>query len=140
MLNDISCYGANKLTFSYTTIADLTQAVAGNNNDYINKVEVDGKKDQDTYHYQYSKGEIVKTDGSGTQGSSSVETAGELTWKIKVVTDTEDRKTLTVIDILPQNVKLTGFTVKKESGSYNESAYTIQTNGTISKTKRKFRR
>lgn len=133
VLNDISCYGANKLTFSYTTIADLTQAVAGNNNDYINKVEVDGKKDQDTYHYQYSKGEIVKTDGSGTQGSSSVETAGELTWKIKVVTDTEDRKTLTVIDILPQNVKLTGFTVKKESGSYNESAYTIQTNGTISK-------
>ena len=133
VLKDISCDGANKLTFSYTTTADLTQAVAGNKNDYTNKVEVDGKEDKDTYHYQYSKGEIVKTDGSGTQGSSSVETAGELTWKIKVITDTEDHKTLTVIDSLPQNVKLTGFTVKKESGSYNESAYTIQTNGTISK-------
>ena len=51
--NDISCDGANKLVFSYATTADLTQAVTGRRNNYVNKVEVDGKKAEDTYHYTY---------------------------------------------------------------------------------------
>ena len=50
------------MVFSYATTADLTQAVTGDKNKYINKIEVDGKKDEATYDYTYSKGEIVKTD------------------------------------------------------------------------------
>ena len=133
VLKDISYDGANKLTFSYTTTADLTQAVTGDKNNYVNKVDVDGKNDEDTYHYAYSKGEIIKTDGKGKTDSSSTTTAGELTWKIKVTTDTKDHQTLTVSDKLPNGVKLTGFEVKKNSGSYNESKYTVNSDSTFSK-------
>lgn len=129
--NDISCDGANKLVFSYATTADLTQAVTGRRNNYVNKVEVDGKKAEDTYHYTYSKGEIVKTDGNNQTKSTSTTTAGELIWKIKVTTDTKDHQTLTVTDKLPKGVKLTGFMVKKENGS--DSEYTVNSNGTFSK-------
>lgn len=129
--NDISCDGANKLVFSYATTADLTQAVTGSRNNYVNKVEVDGKRDEDTYHYTYSKGEIVKTDGNNQTNSTSTTTAGELTWKIKVTTDTKDHQKLTVTDKLPKGVKLTGFMVKKENGS--DSEYTVNSNGTFSK-------
>ena len=129
--NDISCVGANKLVFSYATTADLTQAVTGDKNKYINKIEVDGKKDEATYDYTYSKGEIVKTDGNNQTNSTSTTTAGELTWKIKVTTDTKDHQKLTVTDKLPKGVKLTGFMVKKENGS--DSEYTVNSNGTFSK-------
>lgn len=129
--NDISCVGANKLVFSYATTADLTQAVTGRRNNYVNKVEVDGKSDDDTYHYTYSKGEIVKTDGNNQTNSTSTTTAGELTWKIKVTTDTKDHQKLTITDKLPKGVKLTGFMVKKENGS--DSEYTVNSNGTFSK-------
>lgn len=124
--NDISCVGANKLVFSYATTADLTQAVTGDKNKYINKIEVDGKKDEATYDYTYSKGEIVKTDGNNQTNPTSTTTAGELTWKIKVTTDTKDHQTLTVTDKLPDGVKLTGFIVQKNSGSYNRSEYTVE--------------
>lgn len=123
---DISCAGANKLVFSYATTADLTQAVTGDKNNYTNKIEVDGKPAEDTYHYTYSKGEIVKTDGKNRTNSTSTTTAGELTWKIKVTTDTKDHQTLTVTDKLPDGVKLTGFIVQKNSGSYNHSEYTVE--------------
>ena len=36
--NDISCDGANKLVFSYATTADLTQAVTGRRNNYVNRL------------------------------------------------------------------------------------------------------
>lgn len=124
--NDISCVGANKLVFSYATTADLTQAVTGDKNKYINKIEVDGKKDEVTYDYTYSKGEIVKTDGNNQTNPTSTTTSGELTWKIKVTTDTKDHQTLTVTDKLPDGVKLTGFIVQKNSGSYNHSEYTVE--------------
>ena len=133
VLKDISYDGANKLTFSYKTTADLTQAVTGNKNNYVNKVDVDGKNDDATYHYTYSKGEIIKTDGNGKTNSTSTTTAGELIWKIKVTTDTKDHQTLTVIDKLPNGVKLTGFEVKKNSGRYNESKYTVNSDSTFSK-------
>ena len=133
VLNDISCDGANKLTFSYKTTADLTQAVTGDKNNYVNRVDVDGKSAEDTYHYTYSKGEIVKTDGNNQTNSTSTTTAGELIWKIKVTTDTKDHQTLTVIDKLPNGVKLTGFEVKKNSGKYNESKYTVNSDSTFSK-------
>lgn len=133
VLKDISYDGANKLTFSYKTTADLTQAVTGDKNNYVNKVDVDGKNDDATYHYTYSKGEIIKTDGNGKTNSTSTTTAGELIWKIKVTTDTKDHQTLTVIDKLPNGVKLTGFEVKKNSGRYNESKYTVNSDSTFSK-------
>lgn len=132
VLNDISCKGANKLTFSYTTTADLTQAVTGERNNYVNKVDVDGKNDEDTYHYIYSKGEIIKTDGNGKTDPSSTTTAGELTWKIKVTTDTGDHRKLTVTDKLPQGVILKEFSVQKQSGSYDKSTYIVKPDGTIS--------
>lgn len=132
VLNDISCDGANKLTFSYKTTADLTQAVTGDKNKYINKIEVDGKKDEATYDYTYSKGEIIKTDGNGKTDSSSTTTAGELTWKIKVTTDTGDHRTLTVTDELPQGVTLKEFSVEKQSGDHDKSTYIVKPDGTIS--------
>lgn len=131
--SDISCVGANKLVFSYATTADLTQAVIGDKNKYINKIEVDGKKDEATYDYTYSKGEIVKTDGNNQTNPTSTTTAGELTWKIKVTTDTKDHQTLTVTDKFPKGVKLTGFEVKKNSGVYNESKYAVNSDSTFSK-------
>lgn len=133
VLNDISCDSANKLTFSYTTTADLTQAVTGDKNNYVNKVDVDGKNDEDTYHYIYSKGEIIKTDGNGKTDPSSTTTAGELTWKIKVTTDTGDHRKLTVTDKLPQGVILKEFSVQKQSGAYDKSTYIVKSDGTISK-------
>lgn len=133
VLNDISCSSANKLTFSYKTTADLTQAVTGNRNNYVNKVDVDNKHDEDTYHYTYSKGEIVKTDGNGQTNTTSTPTAGELIWKIKVTTDTGEHKTLTVTDALPKGVKLKEFSVEKQSGSNDKSTYIVKPDGTISK-------
>lgn len=128
--NDISCDGANKLVFSYATTADLTQAVTGDNK-YTNRIEVDGKKNEATYVYTYSKGEIVKTDGNNQTNPTSTTTAGELTWKIKVTTDKKDHQTLTVTDKLPAGVKLTGFMVKKKNASNTE--YTVNSDGTFSK-------
>lgn len=132
VLNDISCDGANKLTFSYKTTADLTQAVTGDKNNYVNRVDVDDKNDDATYHYTYSKGEIIKTDGNGKTDSSSTTTAGELTWKIKVTTDTGDHRTLTVTDKLPQGVTLKEFSVEKQSGDHDKSTYIVKPDGTIS--------
>ena len=133
VLNDISCDGANKLTFSYTTTADLTQAVTGDKNNYVNRVDVDGKNKEATYHYIYSKGEIIKTDENGKTDFSSTTTAGELTWKIKVTTDTGEHRTLTVTDKLPQGVTLKEFSVQKQSGDYDKSTYIVKSDGTISK-------
>lgn len=133
VLKDISYDSANKLTFSYKTTADLTQAVTGNKNKYVNRVDVDDKNDDATYDYTYSKGEIIKTDGKGKTDFSSITTAGELIWKIKVTTDTGDHRTLTVTDKLPQGVTIKEFSVEKQSGHYDKSTYIIKSDGTISK-------
>ena len=128
LLDELQCSGASQLNFSYSTTADLTDAALGNNK-YYNTVEVDGKSASAAYNY--TKAGIVKSAGNG-QTDTTITTDDELTWKINVSTDDRDHDSLTVVDTLPDKVKLVGLQIEKRNGNYPKADFTINADGTFS--------
>lgn len=128
LLDESHCSGASQLNFSYSTTADLTDAALGNNK-YYNTVEVDGKSASAVYNY--TKAGIVKSAGNG-QTDTTITTDDELTWIINVSTDDRDHDSLTVVDTLPDKVKLVGLHIEKKNGSYPKADFTINADGTFS--------
>lgn len=94
--------GATKLTFTYSTTVDLTKTIVGENK-YYNDIQVGGKENGAEYIY-YKPG-VVKTDGNGSTGTTTVSNEGDLTWKIKATVGSGNEK-LTLIDTLPKGVTL----------------------------------
>ena len=102
--------GATKLTFTYSTTADLSNATMGQNK-YYNDIKVGNK--ETSAEYTYYKPGVVKTDGNGNVNTTSISNDGTLTWKVKATVG-EGNKKLTLIDTLPDGVtldslKLTGW-------------------------------
>lgn len=102
--------GATKLTFTYSTTADLTNTNVGSNK-YYNDIKVGNK--ETGAEYTYYKPGVVKTDGNGSTEKTTVSNDGTLTWKVKATVG-EGNKKLTLIDTLPDGVtldslKLTGW-------------------------------
>ncbi len=102
--------GATKLTFTYSTTADLSNATMGRNK-YYNDIKVGNK--ETSAEYTYYKPGVVKTDGNGSTENTAVSNDGTLTWKVKATVG-EGNKKLTLIDTLPNGVtldslKLTGW-------------------------------
>ena len=94
--------GATKLTFTYSTTADLSNANMGQNK-YYNDIKVGNK--ETSAEYTYYKPGVVKTDGNGNTDTTSVSNDGTLTWKVKATVG-EGNKKLTLIDTLPDGVTL----------------------------------
>lgn len=94
--------GATKLTFTYSTTANLTNAGTGQNNFY-NDVKVGGK--ETGAEYIYHKAGVTKTDGNGNTGTTQVSNEGALTWKVKAIVGAGNKK-LTLVDTLPEGVTL----------------------------------
>lgn len=115
-----------KLVFTYNTTADLAAAKTGDNT-YRNTITVANKSQ--SANYVYRKGGVVKTDGSGREGSSKTQSEGVLSWRIKVTMDNKDNKSLTVTDKLPAGVALDGIAV---SGNGANMSLTIGSDGAIS--------
>lgn len=96
--------GATKLSFTYCTTANLSSGQIGKN-EYYNSVTVDGKSSNAAYTY-YKPG-VVKMNGSFQTGTTYTESEdGVLTWVVKVTLGSEESKSLTVTDTLPNNVVL----------------------------------
>ncbi len=94
--------GATKLIITYCTTANLTQTTAGANKFY-NYVNAGGK--ETGAEYTYYKPGVVKTDGNGNTGNTTVSNEGALTWKIKATVGAGN-KSLTLTDTLPEGVTL----------------------------------
>lgn len=94
--------GATKLIITYCTTANLTQTTAGANKFY-NYVNTGGK--ETGAEYTYYKPGVVKTDGNGNTGNTTVSNEGALTWKVNAVVGTGN-KSLTLTDTLPVGVTL----------------------------------
>lgn len=94
--------GATKLTFTYSTTANLTNAGTGQNTFY-NDVKVGGK--ETGAEYIYHKAGVTKTDGNGNTGTTQVSNEGALTWKVKAIVGAGNKK-LTLVDTLPEGVTL----------------------------------
>lgn len=94
--------GATKLTFTYFTTVDLTETTTGGNKFY-NDIQVGGK--ETGAEYTYYKPGVVKTDGNGNTGNTTVSNEGALTWKIKATVGTGNKR-LTLTDTLPEGVTL----------------------------------
>lgn len=94
--------GATKLTFTYSTTANLTNAGTGQNNFY-NDIKVGGK--ETGAEYIYHKAGVTKTDGNGNTGTTQVSNEGALTWKVKAIVGAGNKK-LTLVDTLPEGVTL----------------------------------
>lgn len=94
--------GATKLIITYCTTANLTQTTAGANKFY-NYVNAGGK--ETGAEYTYYKPGVVKTDGNGNTGNTTVSNEGALTWKVNAVVGTGN-KSLTLTDTLPVGVTL----------------------------------
>ncbi|MGM9584581.1 MAG: SpaA isopeptide-forming pilin-related protein [Faecousia sp.] len=94
--------GATKLTFTYSTTANLANAGTGQNNFY-NYVKVGGK--EIGAEYTYHKAGVTKTDGNGNTGTTQVSNEGALTWKVKAIVGAGNKK-LTLVDNLPEGVTL----------------------------------
>ena len=92
--------GAEKLTFTYSTTADVSQAATWGTS-YYNYIKVGNK--ESSGDYKYYKPAVVKTDGNGTTGTTNIKNEGILTWKIKAYAGQGHRK-LTIIDTLPEGV------------------------------------
>lgn len=94
--------GATKLTFTYSTTVDLTQATPGENIFY-NDIKVGNRETSSQYRY-YNSG-VVKTDGNGGTGTTQVSSDGTVTWNIKATVG-ENKHKLTLTDTLPEGVTL----------------------------------
>ena len=94
--------GATKLTFTYSTTVDLTQATPGENIFY-NDIKVGNRETSSQYQY-YNSG-VVKTDGNGGTGTTQVSSDGTVTWNIKATVG-ENKHKLTLTDTLPKGVTL----------------------------------
>lgn len=94
--------GATKLTFTYSTTANLANAGTGQNKFY-NDVKVGGK--ETSAEYTYHKAGVTKTDGNGNTGTTQVSNEGALTWKVKAIVGAGNKK-LTLVDTLPEGVTL----------------------------------
>lgn len=94
--------GATKLTFTYSTTVDLTQATPGENIFY-NDIKVGNRETSSQYRY-YNSG-VVKTDGNGGTGMTQVSSDGTVTWNIKATVG-ENKHNLTLTDTLPEGVTL----------------------------------
>lgn len=120
--------GATKLTFTYSTTANLANAGTGQNKFY-NDVKVGGK--ETSAEYTYHKAGVTKTDGNGNTGTTQVSNEGALTWKVKAIVGAGNKK-LTLEDTLPggvtlESLQLTGW------GNLNMELTTSE-DGTISGT------
>lgn len=93
---------ATKLTFTYSTTADLAKASMGQNKFY-NYVNAGGKETE--AEYIYYKAGVIKTDGNWSTNKTYVSNEGALTWKVKAVVG-EGNKKLTLSDTLPEGVTL----------------------------------
>lgn len=118
--------GATKLTFTYSTTADLSTA-ASDQITFYNMVDADGR--QSSAQYIYYKPSVQKTDGDGQTGPSTVSSPGSLTWKVKAKAGANNQK-LTLVDTLPQGVTLDSLLL----ASWNNTAVelTIGNDGKIS--------
>lgn len=94
--------GATKLIITYCTTANLAQTTAGANKFY-NNVKAGDK--ETGAEYTYYKPGVVKTDGNGNTGNTTVSNEGALTWKVNAVVGTGN-KSLTLTDTLPEGVTL----------------------------------
>lgn len=94
--------GAKKLTFTYDTTVDLSNANIGENK-YYNDIKAGTK--ESSAEYIYYKPYVVKTDGNGSTGTTNVTNDGTLTWKVVAKVGNGNRK-LTLTDSLPDGVTL----------------------------------
>ena len=94
---------ASKLILTYCTTADLTKASVGINK-YYNSVNVGGKTAGAEYSFQ--KAGVVKFDGNWQAGTSNTSSEGDVSWIVKVTTDDQNHKSLTIKDTLPEGVLL----------------------------------
>lgn len=120
--------GAAKLTFTYSTTADLTSAAIGQTKFY-NFVNAGGK--QNGAEYVYYKPGIQKTDGNWQSDPTTVSNSGSLTWKVKAIAG-KGNQLLTIEDALPEGVTLDSLHL---SGWGNlDVTLTVAEDGTISGT------
>lgn len=94
--------GATKLTFTYTTTADISGATTVQTKFY-NFVDVDGRTGSG--ECTYFKPSIQKTDGNWQTGTSTVTSLGNVTWKVKASAGMNNQK-MKLVDTLPEGVTL----------------------------------
>ncbi|MDY5783353.1 MAG: collagen binding domain-containing protein [Gemmiger sp.] len=121
-------YGGKIIFFEYESYADVSGVT--DEATYKNTVSVtppDSTPKSSEATYTYKAPGVVKMDGDGKTGTSSIVTTnGELTWKVRVRLDA-DCTTLTLTDNLPEGVTLTGLT-------FANQALTIGEDGSITGT------
>lgn len=121
-------YGGKTIFFEYESYADVsgvTDEATYKNTVSVTPPDSTPKSSDATYTYKASG--VVKMDGDGKTGTSSIVTTnGELTWKVRVRLGA-DCTTLTLTDNLPEGVTLTGLT-------FANQALTIGEDGSITGT------
>lgn len=121
-------YGGKTIFFEYESYADVSGVT--DEATYKNTVSVtppDSTPKSSNATYTYKASGVVKMDGDGKTGTSSIVTTnGELTWKVRVRLGA-DCTTLTLTDNLPEGVTLTGLT-------FANQALTIGEDGSITGT------
>ncbi|MDO4623364.1 MAG: CHAP domain-containing protein [Eubacteriales bacterium] len=116
-----------KLSFTYSTTADLSEAKNGSNY-YCNTIHEGEKKS--TVDYTYIKSYVEKTNGKGETGTTKETSAGDLVWIVNVGSGDSD-DFIKVTDTLPKGVSLKGLSVKRDQQS---GELKINDNGDISET------
>lgn len=112
--------------YSYDTTVDLAAAGFGAT-DFYNYVEAGDKSDDAAYTYH--KAGVVKTDGNGGAGTTTVTSSdGSVVWKVTATLDDQPHSKLDITDTLPAGVTLTTLSI---SGAANFNL-TIESDGTIS--------
>lgn len=114
-------YGGETIYFEYDSYADVSGVT--DEATYKNTVSVtppDSTPKSSDATYTYKAPGVVKMDGDGKTGTSSIVTTnGELTWKVRVRLSA-DCTTLTLTDNLPKGVTLTGLTFANQELTIGE--------------------
>ena len=104
-------YGGKTIYFeydSYANVSGVTDEATYKNNVSVTPPDSTAKSDDASYTYKAPS--VVKMDGDGKTGTTSIVTTdGSLTWKVRVRLGA-DCTTLTLTDNLPAGVTLTGLT------------------------------
>lgn len=114
-------YGGKTIYFeydSYANVSGVTDEATYKNN--VSVTPPDSTTKSDDASYTYKAPSVVKMDGDGKTGTTSIVTTdGSLTWKVRVRLGA-DCTTLTLTDNLPAGVTLTGLTFANQELTIGE--------------------
>ena len=115
-------YGGKTIYFeydSYVNVSGVTDEATYKNTVSVTPPDSTPKSGEATYTYKAPG--VVKMDGDGKTGTTSIVTTdGSLTWKVRVRLST-DCTTLTLTDNLPKGVTLTGLTFANQQLTIGEN-------------------